>query len=613
MLTEVKESRTKEMKSELSYLLGDSYDHIGYYADAQKWFYEAYDNEYGLQALLKYADMSKKIGQYAEAAAAYGLLVDETNDAERFQKEIAAANQAKEWKMQADQDRNLKVINLEAVNSSYSDVFNQVFGPDYFLFSSDRDASEGRNYYAWTGHKFYDIYQSMNREVNSFDDFPVNTDHHESDGSYDDLRELFVYTRCEALDEEYDVYCRIMFTRKDEQGEWSEPVEMPFTAANINFIHPYVTGDGTKIYFASDIDKGARGYDLFFTEWLDDQWTEPEILNFSDINTEYNELYPSVYKDTLYFSSDRPGMGGLDIYKTYMVNNLYVYPQNLLPPINSSYDDFKYLPFESGRDDWMNPAYFSSNRTGGAGGDDLYLYYKEQKEPLVTTTEEEKSEYTVRLDLRTVTRKEDPATGEVLRFPLQESRIRVQGAMDTTMISNMNGEVVMSGYNRTPMNIAFSKPEYFTYKENLTIDKLGKPDTIGQEIVYRYTKLMDPIVKNKEIVLENIYYDYDRWNIRPDARPILDSLANLLTDNPEIKKIELTSHTDCRGSDEYNEDLSQKRAESAVSYLIQAGISSDRLEARGYGESQPVADCICGDCTEEEHQANRRTAFKILE
>lgn len=613
MLTEVEQSRTKEMKSELSYLLGDSYDHIGFYADAQKWFYEAYDKEYGLQALLKYADMSKKLGQYAEAAAAYGLLVDETNDAERFQKEIVAANQAKEWKIQADQDRNLKVINLEAVNSSYSDVFNQVFGPDYFLFSSDRDASEGRNYYAWTGHKFYDIYQSMNREVNSFDDFPVNTDHHESDGSYDDVKELFAYTRCEALDEEYDVYCRIMFTRKDEQGDWSEPVEMPFIVPNVNFIHPYVTGDGTKVYFASDIDKGARGYDLFFTEWQDDQWSEPEILNFSDINTEHNELYPSVYKDTLFFSSDRPGMGGLDVYKTYVVNNRYVYPQNLLPPINSSYDDFKYLPFEPNRDDWMNPAYFSSNRTGGAGGDDLYLYYREQSEPLVTNTEEEKKEYTVRLDLRTVTRKEDPTTGEVFRFPLQESRIRVQGAIDTTMVSNMNGEVVMSDYNRTPMNIAFSKPEYFTYKENLTIEKLGKPDTLGQEIVYRYTKLMDPIVKNKEIVLENIYYDYDRWNIRPDARPILDSLANLLTDNPEIKKIELTSHTDCRGTDEYNEDLSQKRAESAVAYLIQAGISADRLEARGYGESQPVVDCVCENCTEEEHQANRRTAFKILE
>lgn len=613
LLTEIEQSRNKEMKSELSYFLGDSYDHIGFYADAQKWFYEAYDNEYGLQALLKYADMSKKIGQYGEAASAYTLLADETNDAERFQKEIIAANQAKDWKNQADEDKDLKVVNLESINTPYSDVFNQVYGSDYFLFSSDRDASEGRNYYAWTGHKFYDIYQSMNREVNPFDDFMVNTDHHESDGSYDDKKELFVFTRCEAMEEEYDVYCRIMFSRKDEEGRWTESAELPFIVANVNFIHPYVTGDGQRIYFASDIDKNAKGYDLFFTEWEEDSWSEPEILNFSDINSESNELFPSIFKDTLYFSSDRPGMGGLDIYKTYQVNGRYVYPQNLLPPINSSYDDFKYLPFEANRDDRMNPAYFTSNRTGGLGSDDLYLFYREQSEPLVTNKEEEKEKYTYRLDMRTVTRKANSETGEVLRYPLQNSRIRVQGALDTTMTSNLNGEVVIVGYRRTPLTIAFSKPEYFTYKENLTTDKLGGPDTIGQEIVYHYTKLMDPIVKNKEIVLENIYYDYDRWNIRPDARPILDSLANLLQDNPQIGKIELTSHTDCRGTDEYNQDLSQKRAESAVAYLIDEGISPDRLEARGYGESQPVADCICENCTEEQHQANRRTAFKILE
>lgn len=612
LLQEVETARSKELKSELAYLLGDSYDHIGFFADAQKWFFEAYDNEYGLQALLKYADMSKKIGQYDEAAAAYNLLNKETNDASRFQKEIVAANQAKDWKRVADQNPELTVINLSTINTPYSEVMNQVYGPEYFLFSSDRDGSEGRNYYAWTGHKFYDIYQVMNREVNAFDDFSINTEHHESDGSYDDKKELFVFTRCEELDDDYDVFCRIMYSRKNEQGEWSEEKTMPFTTSNVNFIHPYVTGDGLRVYFASDIDKNARGYDLFYTEWIDEQWSEPEILNFSNINSESNELYPSVFNDTLYFSSDRPGMGGLDIYKTYQVNGQYVNPQNLLPPINSSFDDFKYLPFESNRNDQLNSAYFSSNRRGGAGGDDIYMYYRKRSKPFTPDVKEEEL-YTFQLHLRTVARKEDPQSGQMLRFPLEDSRIRVQGAIDSTMSSDLNGEVVIVNYDQTPLNIAFSKPEYFTYKESLTLDKLGPPDTVGQNIIYRYTRLMDPIVKNKEIVLENIYYDYDRWNIRPDARPILDSLANLLNDNPEIGKIELTSHTDCRGTDDYNLDLSQKRAESAVSYLIDAGIDPNRLEARGYGESQPVADCLCEDCTEEEHQENRRTAFKILE
>lgn len=612
-LPEYERARFKEVKGELAYLLGDSYDHIGYYADAQKWFYEAYDMEFGLQALLKYADMSQKLGEYSEAVAAYKLLARETNDLDRFQKQINAATLAQDWKTQSDQESYLKVTNQETINSPKSDVINQVFGPDYFLFSSDRDDSEGRNYYAWTGHKFYDIYQSMNQVINPFDDLYVNTGLHESDGSYDAKKQLFVFTRCEALDEEYDVYCKIMFSRKDEEGVWSDPVELPFTVSNVNFMHPFVTPDGNRIYFASDIDKNAKGYDLFYTDWQDEAWNEPEILNVSEINTEYNELYPSFYNDTLYFSSDRPGMGGLDIYKTYVVNGRYVYPQNLLPPINSSFDDFKYLPFEPNRNDILRAAYFSSNRNGGTGSDDIYLFYHELSEPLLVTNDRENEKYTYRLKIRTVTRKENPETGEVLRFPLENSQVRVQGAVDTTMTSDLNGEMIIPHYKLTPLSVAFSKPAYFTYKENVSLNKLGKPDTTGQVITYNFTKLMDPIVKNKEIVLENIYYDYDRWNIRPDARPILDSLANLLQDNPEIIKIELTSHTDCRGSEEYNEDLSQKRAESAVEYLVRAGVSPDRMVARGYGESQPVVDCVCESCTEEEHQANRRTAFKILE
>ena len=613
MLPEYEQARNPLVKAELAYMLGDSYDHIGFYPDAQKWFFEAYDQEYGLEALLKYAELSAKTGQYGEASAAYELLSTETNDQQRFQKFILAANQARDWKSQSEQEKYLKVVNLQALNSPKSDVLNQVFGPDHFLFSSDRDDSEGRNYYAWTGHKFYDIFQTLNQEVNLFDEFSVNTELHESDGSFDEHKELFVFTRCEALEEEYDVYCKILYSRKNQEGLWSDPVEMPFTVSNVNFMHPFVREDGARIYFASDIDKNARGFDLFYTDWVDEAWSEPEILNGSDINSEANELYPSVYQDTLYFSSDRPGMGGLDLYKTYQVNGRYVYAQNLLPPINSSYDDFKYFPFTPNRTDVASTAYFSSNRPGGAGSDDLYLYYREIPELLPSGVDEPKEQYTYRLLIRTVTRKEDPSTGEMLRFPLTDSRIRIQGGHDTTMTSDLNGEVVISGFKRTPLNAAFSKEDYFTYRENLSLNKLGNPDTVGNEIVYRFTKLMDPIVRNKEIVLENIYYDYDRWNIRPDARPILDSLANLLKDNPEIVRIELTSHTDCRGSDDYNENLSQKRAESAVTYLIGAGIAMDRLSARGYGESQPVDECECESCTEEEHQANRRTAFRILE
>src|SRR5690625_1131594 len=120
----------------------------------------------------------------------------------------------------------------------------------------------------------------------------------------------------------------------------------------------------------------------------------------------------------------------------------------------------------------------------------------------------------------------------------------MEGTLDTLMQTNMNGEVRIDNFSSQPLSVSFMKEGYFSYKENISKSKLRTPDTVGQQIIYRYSRLMDPIIKDVEIVLENIYYDYDRWNIRPDARPILDSLATLLQDNPHIVKIEMTSHTD---------------------------------------------------------------------
>ena len=122
---------------------------------------------------------------------------------------------------------------------------------------------------------------------------------------------------------------------------------------------------------------------------------------------------------------------------------------------------------------------------------------------------------------------------------------------------------------------------------------------------------LDPIFMNKEIVLENIFYDYDQWAIRDDAKPSLDKLSTILKTNPAIR-IQLSSYTDCRGTDEYNLELSQKRAQAAIDYLIAGGINTDRLVAQGFGESSLADTCICEQCTEEQHQANRRTTFKII-
>ena len=138
------------------------------------------------------------------------------------------------------------------------------------------------------------------------------------------------------------------------------------------------------------------------------------------------------------------------------------------------------------------------------------------------------------------------------------------------------------------------------------------PDADKSIMTINHTFVLDPIFRDKEIVLENIFYDYDQWYIREDAKPSLNQLATILKNNPQIR-ILLSSYTDCRGTEEYNLELSRKRAQAAVEYLASVGIPARRLESRGLGESSPVVLCECERCTEEEHQANRRTTFKIID
>jgi len=147
--------------------------------------------------------------------------------------------------------------------------------------------------------------------------------------------------------------------------------------------------------------------------------------------------------------------------------------------------------------------------------------------------------------------------------------------------------------------------------ETFSTKGIGKdPNQPDQEFLVEI--VLDKVYREREITLENIYYDFDRWEIRDDAEPTLQELASLLKLNPE-RKIQLGSHTDCRGSNRYNQELSQRRAQSAVDYLIGQGIEPTRLTARGYGESSPAVDCVCARCSEEEHQMNRRTTFMFIE
>ena len=291
--------------------------------------------------------------------------------------------------------------------------------------------------------------------------------------------------------------------------------------------------------------------------------------------------------------------------------------------LNSGADDFAFTPTPASARPagLLKSGFFSSNRSGESakGGDDIYRF--EQRVPplkpvKVDTMPAKVAAYKMILEgyvLEKIYEAPDDPNSKVLgRKPLEGAAVKAEFGAKKQMFS-----VAADGYFRLELTDNMDYTFYATqngYLANSTKfstrgiakDPASPVQTFEVEIV------LDKIFRDREIVLENIYYDYDKWDIRPDAEPTLNRLAEVLRQNPGVR-IQLGSHTDCRGNDSYNQELSQRRAQSAVNYLISNGIVSDRLTAMGYGERQPAAPCACARCTEAEHQTNRRTTFKIVE
>jgi outer membrane protein OmpA-like peptidoglycan-associated protein len=280
-------------------------------------------------------------------------------------------------------------------------------------------------------------------------------------------------------------------------------------------------------------------------------------------------------------------MGGLDLFSAKGNRDNWSFVENLKYPFNSPKDDFSISWNEDG-----NSGYLASNRDGGKGADDLYSFSYAPPTRLVMV-------------VKTLQRLEDGSIA-----PMNDANVRVeesQGALVYDRMVNQDGLIYSEASCNTDYVIEGQREGYFASSTRMgTPPCLTRHDTVYAELIF------DKLVINKPIVLENIYYDFDKWNIRPDAAVELDKLVKILVDNPTIS-IELGSHTDSRGTAQYNETLSQKRAEAAVEYIISRGIDASRITAKGYGENVPVNECVYGaKCTDEQFQMNRRTEFKIL-
>lgn len=497
-----------------------------------------------------------------------------------------------------------KIKNLEAINTPFTE-YAPVYSNNELYFTSSR--SNGRIYEA-TGTPFTDLYKAetngANVNVNTIALLPgfIN-DSNVNEGCItftpDGRTMIFAKGNTGKRKGASDVD---LYLSRFRNGSWSEPTPININQPDAWESTPALSPDGRTLYFSSNRKGGFGGLDLYSAQ-MDGRGRFGRVRNLGpEINTAGSELFPYVSENgKLYFSSDgHPGYGMLDIFVVNRANGKTVV-ENLGQPVNSPADDFGIYLFKADR------GFFTSNREGGKGDDDIYTFVNEDPNLKVVNYYLQGITYMVRKD----------STREILPNTLVTLLDQEGEAMQDYVTGN-DGKFLFRVYENEAYTLIGETDGYITKRQPYTTVGKSVPLESLKELVTNITLdtvlVLDRKERNKIFVLENIYFGYDSADIRRDAARELDKLVVLLNDNPDLR-IEMGSHTDSVASDAYNIELSQRRAESTVNYLIRKGIDPARLVAKGYGESKPIARNTNPDGSDNPagRQRNRRTEFKILE
>jgi outer membrane protein OmpA-like peptidoglycan-associated protein len=556
-----------------------------------------------------HAEALQANGKYDEARQGFQQLIKEAeseNVRERAQQKLSALEYLDKLKAKKSYYR---VKNLEMVNSPASE-YSPVYLNDELYFTSSR--GNGKIYEA-TGTPFTDIYKVASRgaivDMATVKPLPEGINNENiNDGcvTFSPDGKIMVFAKGNTGKRKGSTDVDLYLSRF-RNGTWSQPVPLNINDPEAWDSSPAFSQDGRTLYFSSNRKGRGRqmvgygGLDLYSAQ-MDSRGRFSRVKNLGpDINTAGDELFPYVADDAkLYFASDgHPGYGGLDLFVVKRANGKTVV-ENLGEPVNSTGDDFGIFLFKADR------GFFTSNREGGKGDDDIYTFVNEDPNLKV-----------VNYFLQGITYTPD-STGLRVLPNTKVSLLDASGELMQDYVTGNDGKFIFRVYENEDYELVGESDGYLVKRELYTTrGKRVDPNTLKDlvtNVTLDTTIVLDKIAVNKIFVLENIYYELDKADIRPDAAKELDKLVQILIDNPEIK-IELSSHTDSIATVEYNMDLSQRRAESAVKYLIQHGISPDRLVAKGYGELRPIARNTNPDGTDnpEGRQKNRRTEFKILE
>ncbi|NNE30649.1 MAG: OmpA family protein [Saprospiraceae bacterium] len=617
--TEYRKEKSRVEKGKQAYQIAESYRLIGQESKSIDWYRVAYDNSYGVDALKGYAYALKSTEQYKDARQAFKDLSMEIGSPYEYRREIKICEEAEKW-MEEAKKSGYEISNLP-INSFKSDYSPLLLSENQLVFTSDRGGVSDETY-GWTGNKFSDLFLAdlTSNEVSLFDQGNINSPDNEGTLTVSPKGDQIVFTRCSHPDKFTDNYCQLYESRKEGES-WTQPVPLNFTQQKVNYMHPAFSDDGATLFFAADYSEGWGGLDIYISEKIPEGWDEPQLLGRM-INSEGNEKFPYYNNGILYFASDyHPGLGGLDIFVSKKTGRTsWSQAENMRAPINSGKDDFGFILAETNSADTtvIIRGYFSSNRKGGLGSDDIFEFVQktvEEEIPLDTPVIAE-IEYKIILEGYVVEKiyenPNDPNSKVLGRRPIAKADVAVEpGKIGTKVLTDPSGFFQMELIEDQAYRFLASKEGYLNKTANFDTKGIGK-DPKNPVSTFEIEILLDKIFKNTEITLSNIYYDFNQSFIREDAKPTLNRLSETLSENPSIS-IQLSSHTDCRGNNGYNQSLSQRRAQAAVDYLIDLGIDGTRLSAVGYGENSPAVDCACNRCTETEHQSNRRTTFKVLD
>ncbi len=485
-----------------------------------------------------------------------------------------------------------EVKNLSDINSEYSEFGGIVIGKDFY-FSSARNTS--RKKYHWDEQPFLDVYKASlvgntikNAELLEGD---VNTKYHEgnvaitADGKrmYFDRNNYFEGKY--AKDEEGINQINLYYSEKID-GNWKGVFSVPFNDSEYSTGHPALSPDGNTLYFVSDKPGGKGDSDIYKVS-IDSKgaFGTPERLG-DNINTEGKEVFPHIDSNgALYFSSNgHQGLGGLDgFYAEANRGNGFNDPVNLGKGANSSGDDFAFI-----YDPNTKTGYMSSNRKGGKGSDDIYVLNAAEIPCTVTIDATILDEYS--------------------KAPISGARVDLYDTAEnklSTKTSDANGKVSFKAACDMEHILQAVAADY---ESNATTVEAANDTQITASVNLRP---IEAIVQGDKVVLNPIYFDYDRSNVKPKAAFELDKLVAIMKKYPSFI-IKAESHTDSKGKEEYNMNLSEKRAQSTVQYIISKGISASRITGEGFGKTKPVN--ACGDgCTDAERQKNRRSEFIIVE